>query len=664
MQHKQKLLNKENNWNELKNYKPNDVVSDDGKLWQNVSGINTKPGLLSNNDWTVIDDSIDYAKVDFVNNEIDKIKEFATQKITNIAQLRNTVGEYEGQIVSLLGYYEAGDKEPLNYKWTSTQGVDDGGSVITNDRGSWVSQFGNEYNIKDFGIVGDGSDERAKVVYALSLINGKTINLNGLEISIIGQIQLLNISNFSIKNGVFKSHKDSVTNTENRLFIFNKCNNFTIDNVTFDGNRQERVPAEKAIHNISLRSCYDFKFSFCKSINSPCDGVHTDTLTPLDISTHTRNGEFYMCFISNSFRNNVSITAGQNIKFNKCNITLANGTLPMAGIDLETNNFGGTSLINNIHILDCVIENNQGWQVMSTPHDFPKNVVIEGGQIKAMASELTASNKGGVLVSNSDTSIKNVKFYSFTANSGDGIRISSNEGAFANVSQCSFLDFEIDNVNFVINTSAGSNGITVKDSSFNNIGFSMNLRGRKNIITNNMFIKTNNIYTNLDINKQTEISGNIFKNIFASRAIFSEGNHIKVFNNNFIDFYPSITSIISFVQSQNANAEIDYNNFTLTTANTSVIAVRFDSSVGRSLTNNIVTNMSLNPYQIFNTTYSNAIIKNNKGASVNIDTPNEIRSFNTLPDISLFKQGALVFDNAANQLKVKKGTAWISVTLS
>ena len=81
MQHKQKLLNNENNWNELKNYKPNDVVSDDGKLWQNVSGINTKPGSISNNDWVVIDDSIDYAKVDFVNDEIDKIKDFATAGI-------------------------------------------------------------------------------------------------------------------------------------------------------------------------------------------------------------------------------------------------------------------------------------------------------------------------------------------------------------------------------------------------------------------------------------------------------------------------------------------------------------------------------------------------------------------------------------------------------
>ena len=81
MQHKQKLLNRENNWNELKNYKPNDVVSDDGKLWQNVSGINTKPGSLSNNDWIVIDDSIDYAKIEFVNDEIDKIKDFATAGI-------------------------------------------------------------------------------------------------------------------------------------------------------------------------------------------------------------------------------------------------------------------------------------------------------------------------------------------------------------------------------------------------------------------------------------------------------------------------------------------------------------------------------------------------------------------------------------------------------
>lgn len=72
--------------------------------------------------------------------------------IPNIETLRNTKGK-EGEIVTLAGYYEAGDKEPLNYKWTNIQGVDDGGSIITNGRGSWVAQFGvNTINIKHFGV--------------------------------------------------------------------------------------------------------------------------------------------------------------------------------------------------------------------------------------------------------------------------------------------------------------------------------------------------------------------------------------------------------------------------------------------------------------------------------------------------------------------------------
>ena len=76
MQHKIKLLNKEENWHRLRNYKPNDTVNHNNKLWQNVTGLNSEPNDISR-DWI----NIDYANINYVNNEIDKIKEFATTGI-------------------------------------------------------------------------------------------------------------------------------------------------------------------------------------------------------------------------------------------------------------------------------------------------------------------------------------------------------------------------------------------------------------------------------------------------------------------------------------------------------------------------------------------------------------------------------------------------------
>lgn len=53
MQHKIKLLNKEENWHRLRNYKPNDTVNHNNKLWQNVTGLNSEPNDTSN-DWVNI----------------------------------------------------------------------------------------------------------------------------------------------------------------------------------------------------------------------------------------------------------------------------------------------------------------------------------------------------------------------------------------------------------------------------------------------------------------------------------------------------------------------------------------------------------------------------------------------------------------------------------
>lgn len=77
-------------------------------------------------------------------------------KINNISDLRDQNGYYEGQEITLLGYYNSGDKNPVNYKFTVTNFgsmVDDGGSVINSSRGSWIAHFEDSVDVKDFGIL-------------------------------------------------------------------------------------------------------------------------------------------------------------------------------------------------------------------------------------------------------------------------------------------------------------------------------------------------------------------------------------------------------------------------------------------------------------------------------------------------------------------------------
>lgn len=132
------------------------------------------------------------------------VYDYTTQKVNTIADLRNTIGKEEGQIVELLGYYEAGEYS-LKYKWTNTQGVDDGGSVINSGSGSWLAIFGEVVTPEYFGAKGDGiSDDTLYIKKAFShskhiyfpkgifnISEGIEINVSGYKISGEGTIKVI-----------------------------------------------------------------------------------------------------------------------------------------------------------------------------------------------------------------------------------------------------------------------------------------------------------------------------------------------------------------------------------------------------------------------------------------------------------------------------------------
>lgn len=79
----------------------------------------------------------------------------ALLKINNIADLRQQNGYYEGQEITLLGYYVNGDKPTVQYKFTAADFdtlIDDGGSVIKSSKGSWIIQLQNIVDIRHFGV--------------------------------------------------------------------------------------------------------------------------------------------------------------------------------------------------------------------------------------------------------------------------------------------------------------------------------------------------------------------------------------------------------------------------------------------------------------------------------------------------------------------------------
>lgn len=175
-----------------------------------------------------------YGDLKSVNSQA--VEKYAVKKINTIADLRNTVGDYEGQVVVLMGYYEAGDKEPLNYKWTLTQGVDNGGTVINSSKGSWKAILGDIVDVKHFGAKGDGiTDDTLPIKKAIEtlkkiLFSKGTYNISDvLEITKSGY--LIDGDNATIKAtslifSVFKIYKTTENIGDTTIKnIFIECNN-------------------------------------------------------------------------------------------------------------------------------------------------------------------------------------------------------------------------------------------------------------------------------------------------------------------------------------------------------------------------------------------------------------------------------------------------------
>ncbi|REC43444.1 hypothetical protein [Chryseobacterium pennipullorum] len=99
--------------------------------------------------------------------------------VDTILELRSLVGT-SGDSVTLLGYYEKGDKHPITYYFKSGNFIDDGGSVIVlsnaSSAGAWVTTFSDTVFIEHFGVSETNPNNSQSMLNAIKL-NKKLISI-------------------------------------------------------------------------------------------------------------------------------------------------------------------------------------------------------------------------------------------------------------------------------------------------------------------------------------------------------------------------------------------------------------------------------------------------------------------------------------------------------
>jgi hypothetical protein len=244
-----------------------------------------------------------------------------------------------------------------------------------------------------------GSDDTTQLTNAFAYLQaspGNSISFApGKTYTISALITITGASNFQIfgNGATIQGGSTYAPVAGNGLILFYGANaNGDVFDLHLNGNRTARNPtAEVDAHNWEVQGTTSGTSSFirfwgCRSINSICDnwcidaaGTAISVLADLPTDIQLIN-----CYGTQAYRNSISVVNSNRFRVYGGQFTYSNGTLPMAGIDVEANNSAGVN--GDLGNVDCRLYNmecfgNSGYDfsftVNSTVRAF--NIMGHGG---------------------------------------------------------------------------------------------------------------------------------------------------------------------------------------------------------------------------------------------------------------------------------------------
>lgn len=242
-----------------------------------------------------------------------------------------------------------------------------------------------EFLVADYGAVGDGvNDDTAalKAAFAAVKVAGGTVRFgNGRTYLVSSRLELEGASGFALRgNGSTLKVADGTPTAAHNPLSFRDCSSFSVVDLTVDGNRQRRVPAEDAGgHNI--RILYSRNFSFCRvsSNNAATDGFYLAPRSSADPTTYPSDGVLSQCHADYSFRQGMTITNARRLQVVDSSFTNTRGTAPEAGVDIEPN--GGPAnapAVEHVLFRNCLFEGNEGYGITTGGQAPSARLTVEG----------------------------------------------------------------------------------------------------------------------------------------------------------------------------------------------------------------------------------------------------------------------------------------------
>jgi hypothetical protein len=232
---------------------------------------------------------------------------------------------------------------------------------------------------------------------------------------IVGKITVSGKSGFKVtgQNATIKATNGMTVAGGWELLVFNLSTNFQIYDLTVDGNRAQRKPAEVAAHNIVVAASHNFLFQNVRSINAVTDGFEVRGRTRSETSTahYSSDGDFIDCQAINSFRIGMHVTNAARIDIIGGSYSDSNGTWPQAGIDIEPNSGSATPGSFDILIRGAQLTGNNGLGLQLAVKYQPQRITVENNYFSDNA-------RGGVTLGPRYVTVRNNLFSLHVRNTG------------------------------------------------------------------------------------------------------------------------------------------------------------------------------------------------------------------------------------------------------
>lgn len=518
---------------------------------------------------------------------------------------------------------------------------------------------GNVRSVVDYGVVGDGvTDDTAAMQAAFAAIDvGSVLLFNGLTIIVNDRLLISGKSGFTIdgQGGTIKAKNAMPVASDKEIIAIRNCSEFTMLNLTVDGNRANRIPAEVAAHSIEFRSCSRFICQQVSSNNAVVDGFIFNTSTNTDPTTYCLDFQMINCFADNCYRQGASVINAYNFKFSGGAYTNTNGTAPEAGIDIESNI--GATIGNRTGTIDnCTFAGNNGFGILLSNIGGSHEFVIQN-------SYFSANDLGGVGVNTDDTHILNCVFRNHAgAGITQGVVTFQNQASIrgGSVVNCRFADNT--NTTACIFTFATTSGIDIADNIISNhASYGISARGTSHNITGNSIFDCDGI--GIVSNCVSSVIANNYVVRATSRGVYQLAGAGTKITSNTIEDVQSVSG--GYIQTDVSNTFMQ-NNVCVSTASapTTFGIYLGSSSINQTVVGNIFDNLhSTQPIGLSGTVISQHVVYGNSGGTAN--TPRGsisglgIPFYTTVGRPTSIVGGQSIFDTTLNKPIWYNGTNWV-----